>query len=42
MTLHDLRAARHGVSGIRLFGSFAGRETRNDGRLDLLVLVGML
>ena len=50
MTVDELRAtkrdailaiaARHGVSGIRLFGSFAGRETRNDVRLDLLIEAG--
>ena len=43
MTLNDLRAtrrhailaiaAKHRVSGIRLFGSFARGEARNDGRL---------
>ena len=43
MTLDELRAtkrdaimaiaAKHRVSGIRLFGSFARGEARNDGRL---------
>jgi hypothetical protein len=47
MTLDELRAtkrdailaiaARHGVSGIRVFGSFARGEARNDSGLDLLI-----
>ena len=33
-------AARHGVTGIRLFGSFARGEAREDSDLDLLIEVG--
>jgi hypothetical protein len=50
MTLDELRAtkrdailaiaAKHGVSGIRVFGSFARGETRNDSDLDLLIEAG--
>ena len=50
MTLDELRAtkrdailaiaARHGVSGIRVFGSFARGEARNDSDLDLLIEAG--
>ena len=50
MTLYELRvtkrdailaiAARHGVSGIRVFGSFARGEARNDSDLDLLIKAG--
>ncbi len=50
MTLDDLReqkrsaimsiAGRHGVTGIRVFGSFARGEERPDSDLDLLIEVG--
>ena len=50
MTLDELRAtkrdailaiaARHGVSGIRVFGSFARGEARNDSDLDLPIEAG--
>ena len=50
MTLDELRAtkrdailaiaARHGVSRIRVFGSFARGEARNDSDLDLLIETG--
>jgi uncharacterized protein len=50
MTLDDLRqqkraaimaiAARHGVTGIRVFGSFARGEATQDSDLDLLIEVG--
>jgi predicted nucleotidyltransferase len=50
MTLDELRAtkrdailaiaAKHGVSGIRVFGSFARGEARNDSDLDLLIEAG--
>ena len=50
MTLNDLRrqkraailsiAARHGVTGIRVFGSFARGEARQDSDLDLLIETG--
>ena len=50
MTLEDLRkqkrdaimsiAARHGVTGIRVFGSFARGEARPDSDLDLLIEAG--
>jgi uncharacterized protein len=33
-------AAKHGVSGIRVFGSFARGEARNDSDLDLLIETG--
>jgi len=49
MTLDELRAtkrdailaiaARHGVTSIRVFGSFARGEARNDSDLDLLIEV---
>jgi len=50
MTLEELRtkkrnaimsiAERHGVTGIRVFGSFARGEARPDSDLDLLIEVG--
>jgi len=50
MTLDELRAtkreailaiaARHGVTSIRVFGSFARGEARNDSDLDLLIEAG--
>jgi len=50
MTLDELRAtkrdailaiaARHGVSRIRVFGSFARRDARSDSDLDLLIEAG--
>jgi len=50
MTLDELRAtkrdaimaiaAKHRVSGIRVFGSFARGEARNDSNLDLLIEAG--
>lgn len=50
MTLDDLRkqkrdaimaiAERHGVTGIRVFGSFARGEARPDSDLDLLIEAG--
>jgi predicted nucleotidyltransferase len=50
MTLDDLRqqkrttilaiAAKHGVTGIRVFGSFARGEARPDSDLDLLIETG--
>src|SRR5271165_3282436 len=50
MTLEDLRkqkrdaimsiAARHGVTGVRVFGSFARGEARPDSDLDLLIEAG--
>ena len=50
MNLDDLRrqkgaaivsiAARHGVTGIRVFGSFARGEARPDSDLDLLIETG--
>jgi hypothetical protein len=50
MTLDELRAtkrdailaiaARHGVTSIRVFGSFARGEARNDSHLDLLIEAG--
>jgi len=50
MTLDELRAtkrdailaiaAKHGASGIRVFGSFARGEARNDSDLDLLIEAG--
>jgi uncharacterized protein len=50
MTLDELRAAkretilaiarRHGVTSVRIFGSFARNEAREDSDLDLLVEAG--
>ena len=50
MTLDELRAAkretilaiarRHGVTSVRVFGSFARNEARDDSDLDLLVEAG--
>ncbi|MCX6635702.1 MAG: nucleotidyltransferase family protein [Acidobacteria bacterium] len=50
MTLDDLRAAkreailaiaaRHGVTSIRVFGSFARGQARDDSDLDLLIEAG--
>jgi predicted nucleotidyltransferase len=50
MTLDELRAAkretilaiarRHGVTSVRVFGSFARNEAREDSDLDLLVEAG--
>jgi predicted nucleotidyltransferase len=50
MTLDDLRqdkraaivsiASKHGVTGIRVFGSFARGEARPDSDLDLLIETG--
>jgi predicted nucleotidyltransferase len=50
MTLDDLRrekmdavlaiAARHGVTSVRVFGSFARGEARDDSDLDLLIEAG--
>jgi len=50
MTLEELRqdkraailaiAAKHGVQGVRVFGSFARGEAREDSDLDLLIEAG--